>query len=227
MELNLGGSLTCLMWKDQSRWQGTGVVPVAVVHSAVEEPESVSTRAVRQGWPFGCLPFRVPFEQMGQEQQWAVGCGGLRGGRDLCLLCVPFHVLHVAQALWLTLSSPTVCFCQAEPLRSHTVLQTQPWGAQAPAPAPRASSAALKIQAQSCRRTSCHLLGLGLPPPAEPCPGSEDARHLAEETGTLDGPRSGLSRTCVFNRKSNPFYTFLTLGSSLSVKLPIFKQDRN
>lgn len=43
MELNLGGSLTCLMWKDQSRWQGTGVVPVAVVHSAVEEPESVST----------------------------------------------------------------------------------------------------------------------------------------------------------------------------------------
>lgn len=42
-------------------------------------------------------------------------------------------------------------------------------GAQAPAPAPRASSAALKTQAQPCRRTSCHLLGLGLPPPAGPC----------------------------------------------------------
>lgn len=78
------------------------------------------------------------------------------------------------------------------------MLQKRSRGAQAPpAPAPRASSAALKTQAQPCCRTSCHLLGLGLPPPAEPCPGgSEDTRHVAEETGTLGGPRSGPSRTC-------------------------------
>lgn len=38
-------------------------------------------------------------------------------------------------------------------------------------PAPRVSSAALKTQAQPCCGTSYHLLGLGLPPPAEPCPG--------------------------------------------------------
>lgn len=41
-------------------------------------------------------------------------------------------------------------------------------------PAPRASSAALKTQAQPYCGTSYHLLGLGLPQPAVPCPGGNE-----------------------------------------------------
>lgn len=61
---------------------------------------------------------------------------GAQGRQGPFVLLCPSRFLHFAQALWLTLSSPVVCFCQAEPLRSqpHCAAETWRWGAQVPVP---------------------------------------------------------------------------------------------
>lgn len=74
VEQSLGEASRALMWKDQCRWQEERLPrPWCGQRSVSQHPGRMHARA---GPPAACLSSCLS-EQMGQQQRWAVGCGGL------------------------------------------------------------------------------------------------------------------------------------------------------